>query len=191
MLHRRSFLFLLKERLIFGFLAEKQARKNKSREKSEQRGQRNRSVSEENARQIKSRRGNERKRKIDEKKRDASLFYFSAQHEYKRKQRSRGEMNEKEQSFACHLKIFLKTGSFFPAIIKPRNRAGKRKSFVLVVVSAYDEIFARNCQFAHACFKRDTVVFNRKHFVYPGNGAFFFIYKRNLVRIVCPIVFHN
>ena len=62
MLHRRSFLFLLKERLIFGFLAEKQARKNKSREKSEQRGQRNRSVSEENARQIKSRRGNERKR---------------------------------------------------------------------------------------------------------------------------------
>ena len=38
MLHRRSFLFLLKERLIFGFLAEKQARKNKSREKSEQRG---------------------------------------------------------------------------------------------------------------------------------------------------------
>ena len=114
MLHRRSFLFLLKERLILGFLAEKQARKNKSREKSEQRGQRNRSVSEENARQIKSRRGNERKRKIDEKKRDASLFYFSAQHEYKRKQRSARKMNKKEQSFACHLKIFLKTGSFFP-----------------------------------------------------------------------------
>ena len=114
MLHRRSFLFVLKERLIFGFLAEKQARENKSREKREQRGQGYRSVSEENARQIKSRRGNERKRKIDEKKRDVSLFYFSAQHEYKRKQRSRGEMNENEQSLACHLKIFLKTVSFFP-----------------------------------------------------------------------------
>ena len=67
MLHGRSFSFLLNLRLIFGFFADEQARKNKPREKSEYRRQSNRSVSEENARQIKSRRGNDRQRKIDEK----------------------------------------------------------------------------------------------------------------------------